>query len=214
MQTLERSPAHAHVHHHATTRAPARSRAGRVARTLAFIAVAIGALVAPTMPAWAQAAAATPLIYPAKGQSAQQQDRDKYECHDWARTQSGFDPTKPVAAPAPVPAASAANANANSGKTSSAGTAAGMATGAMGAAAVAQLTHHDPARAAAAGALGGGVVQRVKQQQQQAKSQQRSDAEQQQQQALAQQAARLQQQRTTYDRATAACMEGRGYTVK
>lgn len=214
MQTLERSPAHAHVHHHATTRAPARSRAGRVARTPACIAVAIGALVAPTMPAWAQAAAATPLIYPAKGQSAQQQDRDKYECHDWARTQSGFDPTKPVAAPAPMPTASASSAN-NGGKTSSAGTAAGMATGAMSAAAVAQLTHHDPARAAAAGALGGGVVQRVKQQQQQAKSQQRSDAEQQQQQqALAQQAARLQQQRTTYDRATAACMEGRGYTVK
>ncbi len=32
-------------------------------------------------------------IYPRNGQSADQQAKDKYECHAWAATQSGFDPT-------------------------------------------------------------------------------------------------------------------------
>ena len=31
-------------------------------------------------------------IYPSKGQNAQQQSRDKYECHAWAVQQTGFDP--------------------------------------------------------------------------------------------------------------------------
>jgi hypothetical protein len=34
-------------------------------------------------------------IYPKSGQSDEQQSRDKYECHKWAQTQSGFDPTQP-----------------------------------------------------------------------------------------------------------------------
>src|SRR5215471_14570943 len=33
-------------------------------------------------------------VYPSKGQSQAQQDRDKYECHSWAVGQSGFDPSK------------------------------------------------------------------------------------------------------------------------
>ena len=32
-------------------------------------------------------------VYPAKGQGAQQQASDEYECHRWAVTQSGFDPS-------------------------------------------------------------------------------------------------------------------------
>lgn len=31
--------------------------------------------------------------YPTKGQSADQQKTDRYECHSWAVTQSGYDPT-------------------------------------------------------------------------------------------------------------------------
>src|SRR5580704_8629332 len=37
-------------------------------------------------------------IYPAKGQSQSQQDKDRYECHSWAVQQTGFDPSKPQAA--------------------------------------------------------------------------------------------------------------------
>ncbi|HEY8051637.1 MAG: DUF6515 family protein [Steroidobacterales bacterium] len=34
-------------------------------------------------------------IYPQNGQSEQQQATDKYECHKWASSQAGFDPTQP-----------------------------------------------------------------------------------------------------------------------
>ena len=37
-------------------------------------------------------------IYPSKGQSQDQQDKDRYECHRWAVQQTGFDPSKPQAA--------------------------------------------------------------------------------------------------------------------
>ena len=36
-----------------------------------------------------------PLVYPAKGQSPQQQKSDEAACHSWAVQQSGFDPAKP-----------------------------------------------------------------------------------------------------------------------
>jgi hypothetical protein len=32
-------------------------------------------------------------VYPAQGQSAEQQATDEYECHSWAVSQTGFDPT-------------------------------------------------------------------------------------------------------------------------
>ena len=34
-------------------------------------------------------------IYPKQGQSEEQQATDRYECHNWARQQTGFDPTQP-----------------------------------------------------------------------------------------------------------------------
>jgi hypothetical protein len=34
-------------------------------------------------------------VYPQNGQSEEQQATDKYECHKWAASQSGFDPTQP-----------------------------------------------------------------------------------------------------------------------
>ena len=36
-------------------------------------------------------------IYPRKGQSDQQQAKDRYECHTWAVGQTQYDPTKPTA---------------------------------------------------------------------------------------------------------------------
>jgi len=42
-------------------------------------------------------------IYANKGQSQQQQSKDRYECHSWAVHQTGLDPTRP-----PPAAASAA----------------------------------------------------------------------------------------------------------
>lgn len=39
------------------------------------------------------------LIYPAKGQSAEQQQKDEFECHQWAVQQTGYDPTRAQQAP-------------------------------------------------------------------------------------------------------------------
>jgi len=33
-------------------------------------------------------------VYPQRGQSPEQQANDRYECHQWAATQTGFDPTQ------------------------------------------------------------------------------------------------------------------------
>jgi hypothetical protein len=45
-------------------------------------------------------------VYPARGQSQAQLDRDRFECHSWAVRQTGFDPTRsaPTAMPPPPPA--------------------------------------------------------------------------------------------------------------
>jgi hypothetical protein len=42
-------------------------------------------------------------IYPAKGQSKDQQEKDKYECNQWAVKQTGFNPMKQPRATAPPP---------------------------------------------------------------------------------------------------------------
>jgi Family of unknown function (DUF6515) len=44
-------------------------------------------------------------IYPQSGQSEEQQANDKYECHKWASSQSGFDPTQAAGGVSPDQAA-------------------------------------------------------------------------------------------------------------
>ena len=34
-------------------------------------------------------------VYPRQGQSEEQQAKDRYECHSWAVSQTGYDPTQP-----------------------------------------------------------------------------------------------------------------------
>ena len=43
------------------------------------------------------------VIYPAKGQSNEQMEKDKYECYTWAKQQSGFDPMQVPKASQPTP---------------------------------------------------------------------------------------------------------------
>lgn len=62
------------------------------------------ARVAATLLCWGGLTAALPLrataqdlfIYPAGGQSAEQQRQDSLECRLWAIDQTGFDPTAPI----------------------------------------------------------------------------------------------------------------------
>ena len=38
------------------------------------------------------------MVYPKDGQSAEQQEKDKFECYGWAKNESGFDPMAPPTA--------------------------------------------------------------------------------------------------------------------
>jgi len=154
--------------------------------------------IAPVPPA--AALASNVYFYPAQGQSAQQQDRDKYECHTWAVQQSGFDPSAPnapphmrvVVAPGPPPGA---------------GVAAGAVTGAVLGAAVSRPWEAGQGAliGALAGAAIGGIAESAAAQQQQlSASANASNAR----------AAELERQASNYRRAISACLEARGYNVR
>ena len=70
---------------------------GRIIASTALLMAGVQAVAqAPATPAPASKPISTSLgmaVFPAKGQTAQQQASDEYECHRWAVTQSGFDPT-------------------------------------------------------------------------------------------------------------------------
>jgi hypothetical protein len=57
--------------------------------------------LASQLQASGQASAPADIIaYPKNGQSAEQQSKDKFECHEWAAGQTGYDPTTGASAPA------------------------------------------------------------------------------------------------------------------
>lgn len=136
-------------------------------------------------------------IYPSRGQSPQQQSRDRYECHTWAVQQTGFDPTASQTAQMPPPTQQAPQGGALRGA------AGGAAIGAVGGA-IAGDAGKGAAIGAASGALFGGM-RRASQQSQQQQSQANWAAQQQ---------AAAAQGRTAYNRALSACLSGRGYTVQ
>jgi hypothetical protein len=135
-----------------------------------------------------------PIVYPAKGQTPEQQQKDIGECNAWATQTTGVDPA--------VLAQKAASQPAPSGPQGE--RVAGAAKGAAAGAIIGEIADDDAGKGAATGAvvgvMAGGAKQRRKAQAQQ---QQQQQAQQQTQQALA-----------TYNRAVAACLEGRGYTIK
>jgi hypothetical protein len=51
------------------------------------------------------------MIYPKNGQSKEQQAADQFECHNWARGQTGFDPTQPAGGVSGDPDAARSNYN-------------------------------------------------------------------------------------------------------
>jgi len=137
------------------------------------------------------AASAQQFVYPAKGQSPGQQTIDETACHSWAVQQSGFDPAK-----APPPQAAAKPPTTASGTTPGAGVR-GAARGAVAGEVIGGDTHD----AAAAGA----VAARGQSRRQNAAAAQQGQQQQQ---------AASQQQQGAFDKARAACLDGRGYSVK
>ena len=124
----------------------------------------------------AATAAADVFAYPQKGQSPEQQQKDKAECDAWAKQNSGVNPN----------AQGRATAQQGSGLR---GAAKGAALGAAGGAIAG-----DAGKGAAIGGVGGAVVGRHRSKKQAQASQGEA--------------------RNAYDRAFAACMGGRGYSVK
>ncbi len=150
-----------------------------------YLSLTLGALSL----ALASVAGGQQYVYPAKGQSPQQQKSDEAACYTWAVQQTGFDPAKPP------PAASAPPTTAT-GATPGAG-ARGAARGAV----VGEVVGGDAGAGAAAGAVAG---------RSQSRRQNTAAAGQ----AQQQQQAAAQQQQAAFAKARAACLEGRGYTVK
>jgi hypothetical protein len=159
--------------------------------------------------AWA---AVMPVIYPAKGQTTAQTDRDKLACYDWSRSQSGFDPLQAATPPAAAPATTA---SATSPTPAARGIDGNMIKGAAGGAAIAELTKGDAGKGAAIGVLGSGLRDQIRQQSgRQKQAQQQQQVAQQQQAAAAQQQATFAQHKAQFERGFAACLEARGYVVK
>jgi len=135
------------------------------------------------------AMAQKPLVYPAKGQSAQQQGRDDGDCHVWAKQNTGIDP----ATLAPL-------AQATGPATGGGERVQGAARGAVGGLAIGAIAG-DAGQGAAIGAVVGTMAGgRRARQNQEAQNQQAQNQN--------------QQQINTFYRAYGACMEGRGYSIK
>ena len=138
-----------------------------------------------------------PFIYPDKGQSAEQQEKDKFDCYTWAKGQTGFDPMQVPTATTAAPQQGGQQSNAVRG-------AAGGALVGVTAGAIAGDAGKGAAIGAASGALIGGMRRRDQQRQQQQAEQQWAEQE----------GANYANQRNNYNRAYSACLQGRGYTVK
>jgi hypothetical protein len=132
-------------------------------------------------------------VYPAKGQSQQQQKKDEFECYKWAMEQSGIDPLNPSKVEA-APAQTGPTGGAVKGAAK--GAAAGVAIGAIAG---------DAGEGAAIGAVAGGLAGRRQGKQAQ---------QQQNQQAQATAANTQQAMKDSFVKGFSACLEGKGYTIK
>jgi hypothetical protein len=149
-------------------------------------AIAVLIALAPATTVLAQ----QPIVYPAKGQSAQQQKKDEGECYVWAKQNTGIDPAALAAAPPPAPSGPAAGGGER---------VKGAARGALGGAAIGAIAG-DAGAGAGIGAVAGTMAGGRQARQNQAQAQQQAQGQ-------------RQQQMSTYYRAYGACMQGRGYTV-
>jgi len=153
------------------------------------LCVASAVVAALSVPTYAQ----QPIVYPSKGQTPAQQQKDQGECMAWAQQTTGVNPMAVAQGEAnqpPPPGPQGERVH-------------GAARGALGGAAIGAIAG-DAGKGAAIGAVAGTMAGGVRQRR-------KADAAQAQTQANQQQA---QQALATYNRAYAACLEGRGYTIK
>ncbi len=146
--------------------------------------IAVLALLVFAAPVGAQQ---KPSVYPAKGQSAEQQGRDDAQCLAWAQQSTGIDPAAAAAAPA-----------AKSGPQGERmrGAFRGAAAGAL----VGEVANDDASHGAAVGATGGALAGGARARRNRAANAEKAQDE---------KAAALDRYYSAYG----ACMSGRGYTV-
>ena len=133
------------------------------------------------------------MIFPAKGQSNEQLEQDKFSCYGWAKQQSGFDPMKTPTTSTPAP-----SQQQKSG---------GVVKGALGGAALGAIIG-DSSRSARNAGVAGALIGGVRQSSANSQSQQKTE------QWKQQEANNYANNRNQYNRAYTACLEGKGYTVK
>ena len=155
-----------------------------------MIATSAGlALMLSGGPAWAEIFA-----YPKNGQTQEQFQMDQYQCHQWATSQTGVDPTNPAQQPKPA---------APSGPPPPAAVAASAAGGAIVGTMIGAMTGHPGQGAAIGTAVGAstGMMRAGAKGKKQAEAKKQADAQ-------------AQADRAQYDKAYGVCLEGRGYQVK
>ncbi len=130
-------------------------------------------------------------VYPSQGQSKDQQEQDQFQCYEYGRNETGFDPMA-------TPTATSARP-----QEEGTGVVGGAARGALLGAAIGAIAG-DTGQGAAIGAVGGGAFGGMR----------RRQSDQQQEQWEQEQAQQYAASRSQYNRAYAACLEGRGYTVR
>lgn len=132
------------------------------------------------------------IVFPSNKQSQQQQKNDEFDCYKWAMEQTGLDPLNLPKVEAKV----------QTGPTG--GAVVGAAGGAAAGAAIGAIAG-DAGKGAAIGAVAGGLRGRRAGQQAQAQQNAQSEA----------QAKEAEEEiKNTFKKAFAACLEGKGYTVK
>jgi predicted lipid-binding transport protein (Tim44 family) len=142
------------------------------------------------------------VVYPAKGQSQEQMEKDKFECYSWAKEQSGFDPMQMPTASSPPPP--------KGDKSVAGGVVGGGVVGGVGGAMIGGIAggRSGAKKGAAIGGLSGGALGGMR------SNSQNQEANRKRQQWEREQTNQYLQQRNTYNRNYAACLEGRGYSVK
>ncbi len=129
-------------------------------------------------------------VFPANGQSQEQQEKDEFDCYKWAKNQTKFDPMEVPTASSPPPAQEAPKG----------GVLRGAAVGGI----VGGIADGKGGEGAAIGATLGGMRRRNQVNQQ---NQERQNWEQ-------EQSSQYAAQRNNYNRAYGACLEGKGYNIK
>ncbi|MCW8926099.1 MAG: YMGG-like glycine zipper-containing protein [Xanthomonadales bacterium] len=128
------------------------------------------------------------IIYPAEGQSAEQQQKDQAECQVWATQSTGVDPVAIAQAPPPQQSSGAGGERVR-----------GAARGAVGGAAIGAIAG-DTGKGAAIGAVAGTMAGGRQSRQNKAAGQQANQAQ-------------VQDAMKTWNKAVGTCMSARGYSV-